>query len=287
MSGAATSICVLNTGDPRLLEERVEAANQHGLRCEMIDGAQARELVPALSRKVVAARHFPTDARILPYKLTFAQAAAAKRAGARLATWTRVIGFDSAGGRVRAVVTERGTIRTEWVVNATNAWAPQVAALAGIYGVPIAPWRGQIFVTAPMAPVIPCNLCIHGEYWRQTAGGQIVLGGGLRRDRGYLTFDRRIDPTAVFTFADSAATATPVLRQATVVRMWAGTMGFTPDHNPIIGKSTKLDGFVFACGFNGVGNAYSAGTGRVVTELILGKTPSVCLDGAAPGRFAL
>ena len=64
-------------------------------------------------------------------------------------------------------------------------------------------------------------------------------------------------------------------------------MGFTPDHNPIIGPSARLGGFVFACGFNGVGNAYSAGTGRVVAELLLGRPPSVCLDGAAPGRFAL
>lgn len=278
---------VLDTGDPRGIEELVEGQRRHGLHAEAIDGERARELVPTLSRRVVAARYCPSDARILPYKLAFAHARAAKAAGAHVATGTRVVGIETSGGTVRAVVTDRGRIATDWIVNAANAWAPAIASLAGIHGVSITPTRGQIFVTAPAPPRITMNLCLRGEYWRQTTGGQVVLGGGLRRDPRIDTYRRPVSPSAVHTYAFSAAEATPIIRALTVVRMWAGTMGFTPDHNPLIGESATLAGFIYACGFTGVGNAYGAGTGQVVTELIYRQPPSVPLDGAAPSRFAL
>ena len=50
------------------------------------------------------------------------------------------------------VVTDRGTIHTEHIVNAAGLWAREVGAMAGVY-MPLQPMEHQYLVTEPI-PII-------------------------------------------------------------------------------------------------------------------------------------
>jgi sarcosine oxidase subunit beta len=60
----------------------------------------------------------------------------------------------------------------------------------------------------------------------------------------------------------------------------------TPDHNPIIGASTDVDGFYTVAGFSGHGFQHSPAAGRILADLITGHDPKFDLTPFAMDRFA-
>ena len=76
----------------------------------------------------------------------------------------------------------------------------------------------------------------------------------------------------------------PSLRDVSVIRSWAGTMGFTPDGLPSIGFMPSIKGLVIAAGFAD-GMAWAAITGKLVSELICDKKTSLPIEKFNPGRF--
>ncbi|WDZ76159.1 FAD-binding oxidoreductase [Ensifer adhaerens] len=65
----------------------------------------------------------PSDGRAEPQKAVPAIVAGARRAGARILTGCAVRGVERTGGRISAVVTEKGRIQTSTVVVAGGAWS--------------------------------------------------------------------------------------------------------------------------------------------------------------------
>src|SRR3989442_7095985 len=80
---------------------------------------------------VLGAAYLPTDGYIDPSQLTFALVEGARRRGAEICEGTRVTSIDVAGGKVRRVVTDRGDIETELVVNAGGMFATEIGGIAG------------------------------------------------------------------------------------------------------------------------------------------------------------
>src|SRR5881409_1994485 len=104
-----------------------------GLPLELISAAEAQERFPPMSTEgVLGAAYLPTDGYIDPSQLTFALAKGARRRGAEIATNTRVTGLRLERRRVTGVVTDRGELEAEVVVNAGGMFAKELAALAGV-----------------------------------------------------------------------------------------------------------------------------------------------------------
>ena len=67
----------------------------------------------------------------------------------------------------------------------------------------------------------------------------------------------------------------PALADAAVSHAWAGLYEMTPDHNPIIGPSSDVDGFYTIAGFSGHGFQHAPAAGRILADLITGRDPQV------------
>ena len=94
-------------------------AKSFGLPIEIVSPAEAKELFPPMSTDgVVAAAFLPQDGYLDPSQLTFALADGARLLGAEIEQRTRVLDVIVEGGRCRGVVTDKGTIRADVVVNA-------------------------------------------------------------------------------------------------------------------------------------------------------------------------
>jgi glycine/D-amino acid oxidase-like deaminating enzyme len=112
-----------NDEDVARWETWLEYARPYQIDARMISGSELDKQVPGGSKRWKAALFCATDGRAEPQKAAPAIARAAQKAGALILTDCAVRGLDLAGGRVAAVVTERGRIRTTTAVLAGGAWS--------------------------------------------------------------------------------------------------------------------------------------------------------------------
>ena len=81
---------------------------------------------------MLGAAFTPNDGSIDPTGMTNALAAGAKKRGAKIFTNTSVERINLKDGRVCEVVTDKGTIKTEVVVNASGMWGREVGKMVGL-----------------------------------------------------------------------------------------------------------------------------------------------------------
>ena len=90
---------------------------------------------------------------------------------------------------------------------------------------------------------------------------------------------RVLDPPAYQPLLDQARAnlteAFPVFHTMRVAQTWGGMIDVTPDGIPVISGVDALPGFFIATGFTGHGFGIAPGAGRLMAELVMGKTPVV------------
>ena len=260
-------------------------AKTFGLPLELISAPEAQELFPPMTTDgVLGAAYLPTDGYVDPSQLTFALAEGARRGGAELATNTRVTAIPVERGRVAGVVTDRGEIEADVVVNAGGMFAAELGELAGVT-VPIVPMAHEYLVTRPAG--LPLDMPTMRDpsllvYFRPESGGLVM--GGYERDPAPWSLDGippdfngklleedwpRFEP-----LLENAIRRVPALAEMEVVRLINGPEAFTPDGEFILGP-TDVRGFWIAAGFCAHGLAGAGGMGRLVAEWIVEGTPSL------------
>jgi glycerol-3-phosphate dehydrogenase len=133
-------------------EPFLQACERCGIPTRSLTAAEARELEPALSARVLAAVEVP-DGVFDPLHLCLAFLATAQRNGAAVQPFTEVEELIVRGSTVEgAIVRDRRTgrrrrVEADMVVNATGPWADRVAAMAGL-DVPVVPTAGVMVAVA-------------------------------------------------------------------------------------------------------------------------------------------
>jgi glycine/D-amino acid oxidase-like deaminating enzyme len=114
------------------LETWLEHAREYQIDTQIIDGAEVARRLPGAAKSWAGALYTPSDGRAEPQMAAPAIAAAARRHGAAILTGCAVRGIERAGGRVSAVVTEKGRIACGSVVLAGGAWSRLFCGSLGI-----------------------------------------------------------------------------------------------------------------------------------------------------------
>ncbi len=248
-------------------------AKTFGLPLELVSAQEAQRMFPPMSTDgVLGAAFLPTDGYIDPSQLTFALVEGARRRGAEIYEDTRVTGIEVANGRVRKVITDKGDIATELVVNAGGMFAPEIGRLAGV-NVPLIPMAHEYLITKPSG--LPLDMPTMRDpsllvYYRPESGGLIM--GGYERDPAPWSLDgvppdfngKLLDPDwdRFEPLMTNAIVRTPSIKDAQVVRLVNGPEAFTPDNEFILGPS-EVRGFWVAAGFCAHGLAGAGGMGRL------------------------
>ena len=260
-------------------------AKTFGLPLELVSAEEAQRMFPPMSTDgVLGAAFLPTDGYIDPSQLTFALIEGARRRGAEICEDTRVTGIDVREGRVRRVVTDRGEIETELVVNAGGMFALEIGRLVGV-NVPLIPMAHEYLITRPSG--LPLDMPTMRDpsllvYYRPESGGLIM--GGYERDPAPWSLDgipadfngRLLEPDwdRFEPLMTNAIVRTPSIKDAEVVRLVNGPEAFTPDNEFILGPS-EVRGFWVAAGFCAHGLAGAGGMGRLVAEWIVDGRPGL------------
>ena len=221
----------------------------------------------------------PGDGAIQPGLLT---AALIQASGASLREASEVYGLESTADGVLVRV-RGGDVLAQRVVLATNAWTP---LLVPEFSDQIVPGRGQILATAPLAPVLgPAAYCDYGfVYFQQTPEGRLVLGGyrnlAFEDER---TYADQVTPPIQHALEAFLVRHFPEAGAVPIERRWSGTMAFTPDGLPLVGRLRRDERIAFAVGFNGHG----LGLGVMAAEELVGALQggSAATLFAAAGRM--
>ena len=261
-------------------------AKTFGLPLEIISTEEALELFPLFNPEgVLGAAYDPTDGYIDPSALTHALAEGARSNGAEIQTNVRVTGITVKDGRVKEVVTNRGSIRTEVVVNAAGIWAPEIGRLAGV-NVPLIPFQHQYVHVRPKEPVSPDLPTMRDPddlvYFRPHEG-DVITGGYGRRPAPFALdgvptdFSHKLLEPDWERFAplfEISRNRVSVIEEGEVVELTNGPESFTPDGEFILGEA-HVRGFFVAAGFNAHGIAGAGGMGRILAEWIVEGQPGV------------
>src|SRR5690348_14817320 len=271
-------------------------AKSFGLDMELVSAAEAQELFPPMSTEgVVAAAFLPQDGYLDPSQLTFALADGARLLGAEIEQRTRVLDVIVENGRCRGVVTDKGEIRADVVVNAGGMYAPQIGRMAGVE-VPIIPYAHEFLVTEAFEPALEPLPTLRDPdrliYFRTEVGG-LIMGGYERNPAPWALdgvpdgFEAQLLPEDWPRFEpllEAAVERVPAMETAEVRKLYNGPEAFTPDGEFILGESA-VPGFWVAAGFCAHGLAGAGGMGWQVAEWIVNGEPSLDLWHMDSRRF--
>ena len=111
-------------------------------------------------------------------------------------------------------------------------------------------------------------------------GDRIRVGGTAQLSGYNLDLERGRRETLEFVVTDLFPRGGDVER----AEFWTGLRPMTPDGTPILGRC-KLDNLLLATGHGTLGWTMAAGTGRVMADLIGGKTPQIDMEGLGVDRY--
>jgi len=266
-------------------QKNVALQNSLGIRSRLCTPEEAREIVPALNTEgMLGATYNARDGHANPFHVTRAYLTAAERMGADINYFTEVTAIQVSGGKVKAAVTNKGTIEAPIVINAAGPWAKPVAEMVGV-DLPLFTQRHQILVTEPVGWILdPMVMSFSiGIYCQQTPHGSLIMGiGDPHEPKGYdigHSWQFLRDMSRIIT------RLLPVLKDVRVVRLWSGLSTVTPDAHPILGGVPGLDGYLQAVGFSGHGFMLAPAVGRIIAEMALGMEPFLDVSNLDAGRF--
>jgi len=234
-------------GELRLLHEKRELEEDAGLETHVLEGKELRSFAPYLAEDLLGATWCPDEGHANPMLAGPLFAVRAAEAGAVLRTHAAVTGIevDPAGvARRFTVTTAAGRIHAHRVVNATGAWANDLAALVGLRlpiraeGLHLNVTEPREHVLAPMVQHIGRRLTL-----KQSTNDTFIIGGGWPASAE--PPQRRFSTTWESTAGNVAVAVrvVPLLADVRIVRTWSGVMAFTDDLAPIVGDSALLPGF--------------------------------------------
>jgi sarcosine oxidase subunit beta len=275
---------VWEAGKPEELESEAAWEHAQGLvEVRMLTAAQCREIVPGLTRRVLAGKLCPTDGMANPMRVPGAFARAAKRLGAEIRTRTAVTGLLTRGSRVCGVLAGENEIEAEVVVNAAGPWAAHFNKIAGCH-TPIRPGLDTLLITdrqpRRFTPFLGFGWW---GYALQPRSGNLIIGLEPAPNEA---FDHRVEYADIAGKARDMLDILPWLQAATFLRAFSGITEYTPDKEPYIGAIPSLQGFYTASGFSGQGFCLGPMVGKIMAELVTGGEAGLSLAAFRPDRFA-
>ena len=213
--------------DPAYADRFAEGCRATGIDCEEIDPAQALRDEPRLNPAISRAFRVP-DGNIDVWKTVWAMARGAQQRGARVLPYHAVVaihrdGDEVTGARLRGAATgEELDVEARVTVNASGAWAGQIAELAGIEGVRVLPGRG-IMIAMNHRLVNTCiNRC------QMPTDGDIIVPIrtvcviGTTDVHTEDPDDHSVVGSEVDAMLDDGEKLVPGFRQARALRVWTG-----------------------------------------------------------------
>lgn len=276
-----------NEEHAKILTKLADNAKKVGLDVRMIDGDEVRQINPYLSHEVTVASWCPTDGHANPLTTTLGYYKMARRLGVTFITGEPVKELRVIKGKIRQVITPNNVYEGESVLVAAGLDSRQILSTVGI-DIPMVKSLLEALVTEAQPHMFDQMLGTAEAdfYGHQTKHGSFVFGGssGMERfnkDNGTPVTNSKTAPC----ICRGIMKYFPDLKNAKIVRTWAGYMDASYDGVPSLGKIDEIDGLYIACAFHGHGFGIAPAASEQLSKLILNGTTDISLDEFRYDRF--
>ncbi len=274
-----------------------------GMETEIITPSEAKAMFPLMDEtNFVGALWDPVEGHLDPSGTTHAYAKAAQALGASIELRNRVMDITQSSDGTWSVVTEKGTVKTEHVVNAGGLWAREVGRMVGLE-LPILAMEHMYLLTDEMPEVVEFNqdsgrelvgvIDFKGEiYTRQERSG-LLLGTYEKACKPWSPVETpwdfghellQLDLDRIAPSLEVAFKHFPAFANAGIKQTINGPFTFAPDGNPMVGPVQGLTNFWSACGVM-AGFSQGGGVGLVLANWMVDGDPGHDVFGMDVARY--
>ena len=264
----------------------VEILKEYGVPYQVLAGDAYLEYEPALAlvkHKFVGALRLPGDETGDCFKFTNNLAAMAEALGVKFRFGVNIQGLEQDGQRITGVHTDAGMLTADKYILALGSYSPLLLKPIGI-DIPVYPVKG-FSITVPIsdAAMAPESTIMDESHKvAVTRLGDNIRVGGTAQLSGYdLNLDASRRDTLDFVVTDLFPKGGDVAK----AEFWTGLRPMTPDGTPVIGE-TRYDNLLLSTGHGTLGWTMAAGTGRVMADLVSGRSPEISMEGLTVARYA-
>ena len=260
---------------------------------------ETARIYPLMDKKYfVGALYDPIEGHVDPAGVTNAYAKAARVQGAEVYRFTRVAELAQRRDGGWDVVTDKGTIRAEHVVNAGGLWAREVGRMVGLE-LPVLAMQHQYLITEEIPEVkASAKEMLHvidfeGEIYMRQEGNGMLLGTYERAGVPWSEqdtpwdFSHELLPPDLDRIAPRLEVAFrhyPALERAGIRKVINGPFTFAPDGNPLIGPVRGRPNYWVACGVM-AGFSQGGGVGLTLANWMVHGDPGFDIWAMDVARF--
>ena len=253
----------------------------------LLNDSEFHREFPYFANFLIGARFRWSDGNVFSINLVNGLVDKAGKYGADIYSWHKVDKVVMESGRVKGVEANGTRFGADRVVLATSFWTKEI--LPG-FGLKIFPHRPVCCISEPYPDVRgPAFEVALGDdiTWGATQfkGGHLLVGGGAGKPRPLeKQHDYVLDWGDTIRCGAALSRIFPRLGGVNIIRCWTGTVGFTIDGFPLVGKSSIAEGLYIIGGFP-AGMGIIPYTAKLISDLIMDKEMEVDLDPYNPDRF--
>ena len=274
-----------------------------GMETEMISLEEARNFNPLIDASHFIGALWRADGgHCDPSGTTHAYVKAARQLGASVERFTRVLSLGQRRDGTWDVVTDKGTVHAEHVVNCAGLWAREIGHMVGIE-LPVLAMQHHYLLTEDLPELegrdkeIVNTTDYAGEiYLRQERGGALI---GTYEPHGIVwsplktpeDFSMQLLPEdfeRLAPYFEVGFRHFPALGRVGIRKAVNGPFTFAPDGNPLVGPVRGVRNFWVACAVM-AGFSQGGGIGLVLSRWMAENDPGqdiISMDVARFGAFA-
>ncbi len=287
------------------LKRERSKARYMGLDQEFISLEEVAKKNPLIDpKRYISALWDPIDGEVDPSGVTYAFAKAAKVHGAKYYNNTVVKDTKQKADGTWDVITDKGNINAEIVINAGGLWAREVGQMAGIH-LPVQPMEHHYLITEAIPEIeamgegkrLPVGTDFEGNIYFRQEGKGMLLGTYEQKSTPWkvegtpMNFGHELLEPKLENIQDRLAIGfkrMPALEKAGIKNIVNGPFTFGPDGSPLIGPVPGLKNYWVAVGVM-AGFCQGGGVGKCIAEWIIDGEPSIdvwAMDVARFGNYA-
>lgn len=268
----------------RMLEEEVKTAKlakSEGLDASEISLEDLKRLEPNVDINVIGATYYKCDSHSTPHEFMNEMKTHLKAQGVHFIMNEKVVDLVVSNGIISSVKTSKQELKADEFVLAAGSWSSLLSKKIGLKLLLQAGKGYRINTDRPTGITIPAILAeakaavtpMHG--FTRFAGTMEVAG-----------INSQINPVRIEAIARAVTNYYPNIKITEEEKNQAasGLRPVSADGLPYIGKSSKCENLTIATGHAMMGWSMATATGKLVSEIVSSKTPSLSLSPFQPDR---